>query len=97
MFGAKSFGENIFGEQMFGEFFIKSPKISVNNFGEKEFWNFPPKSSFSRSLVVMQFQCFRGWDTPFFFFQNECDEGSIALEVDDEQYLCCIMLSSIDY
>ena len=34
---AKIFGENIFGEQMFGEFFIKSPKISVNNFGEKGF------------------------------------------------------------
>ena len=29
---AKIFGENIFGEQMFGGFFIKSPKISVNNF-----------------------------------------------------------------
>ena len=37
MFGAKIFGENIFGEQMFGGFFIKSPKISVNNFGEKGF------------------------------------------------------------
>ena len=48
MFGAKIFSENIFGEQMFGGFFIKSPKISVNNFGEKGFWNFPPKSSFSR-------------------------------------------------
>ena len=35
MFGAKSFGELIFGA-----FFIKSPKISVNNFGEKGFWNF---------------------------------------------------------
>ena len=35
MFGAKSFGENIFGEQMFGGFFMKLPKISVNNFGEK--------------------------------------------------------------
>ena len=34
---AKMFGENIFGEQMFGGFFIKSPKILVNNFGEKEF------------------------------------------------------------
>ena len=44
---AKMFGENIFGEQMFGGFFIKSPKISVNNFGEKGFWNFPPKTSFS--------------------------------------------------
>ena len=33
----KIFGENIFGEQMFGGFFIKSPKISVNNFGEKGF------------------------------------------------------------
>ena len=39
MFGAKSFGENNFGEQMFGGFFIKSPKISVNNFGEKGFLN----------------------------------------------------------
>ena len=48
MFGAKSFGENNFGEQMFGGFFIKSPKILVNNFGEKGFLNFPPKSSFSR-------------------------------------------------
>ena len=37
MFGAKGFGENIFGEQMFGGFFIKSPKISVNNFGENGF------------------------------------------------------------
>ena len=37
MFGAKIFSENIFGEQMFGVFFIKSPKISVNNFGEKGF------------------------------------------------------------
>ena len=37
MFGADIFGENIFGEQMFGGFFIKSPKISVNNFGEMEF------------------------------------------------------------
>ena len=37
MFGAKIFGENIFGEQMFGGFFIKSPKISVNNFGEMGF------------------------------------------------------------
>ena len=37
MFGAKSFGENIFGEQMFGGFFIKSPKILVNNFGENGF------------------------------------------------------------
>ena len=36
MFGGKSFGENIFGEQS-GEFFCKSPKISVNNFGEKGF------------------------------------------------------------
>ena len=34
---AKIFGENIFGEQMFGGFFIKSPKISVNNFGENGF------------------------------------------------------------
>ena len=34
---AKIFGENIFGEEMFGGFFIKSPKISVNNFGEKVF------------------------------------------------------------
>ena len=33
----KIFGENIFVEQMFGGFFIKSPKISVNNFGEKGF------------------------------------------------------------
>ena len=48
MFGAKIFGENIFGEQMFGGFFLKSPKISVNNFGEKGFRNFSPKSSFSR-------------------------------------------------
>ena len=37
MFGAKIFGENILGEQMFGWFFIKSPKISVNNFGENGF------------------------------------------------------------
>ena len=38
MFGAKIVGENIFGEQMFGGFFfIKSPKIWVNNFGEKGF------------------------------------------------------------
>ena len=37
MFGAKSFGENNFGEQMFGGFFIKSAKISVNNFGENGF------------------------------------------------------------
>ena len=37
MFGAKIFGENIFGEEMFGGLFSKSPKISVNNFGEKEF------------------------------------------------------------
>ena len=36
MFGAKISGKNIFGEQMFGGFFIKSPKISVHNFGEKE-------------------------------------------------------------
>ena len=42
MFSAKSFGE-----QMFGGFFIKSPKISVNNFGENGFLNFPPKLSFS--------------------------------------------------
>ena len=48
MFGAKSFGENNFGEQMFGGFFIKSLKISVNNFGEKGFLNFPPKLSFSK-------------------------------------------------
>ena len=34
---AKMFGAKIFGEQMFGGFFIKSPKISVHNFGEKEF------------------------------------------------------------
>ena len=27
----------IFSEQMFGVFFIKSPKILVNNFGEKGF------------------------------------------------------------
>ena len=37
MFGVIIFGENIFGEQMFGGFFIKSPKISINNFGEKGF------------------------------------------------------------
>ena len=47
-YSVRNFGENNFGEQMFGGFFIKSPKISVNNFGEKGFWNFPPKSSFSR-------------------------------------------------
>ena len=32
------------------------------------------------TFIVIQFQCFRGWNTPF-FFQNECDEGNIALEV----------------
>ena len=48
MFGSKSFCENNFCEQMFGGFFIKLPKISVNNFGEKGFLNFPPKSPFSR-------------------------------------------------
>ena len=48
MFDAIIFGENIFGEQMFGGFFIKSPKISVNNFGEMGFRKFPPKSPFSR-------------------------------------------------
>ena len=37
MCGAKIFGENIFGEQIFGGFFIKSPKISVNHFGENGF------------------------------------------------------------
>ena len=37
MFGAIIFGENIFGEQMIGGFIIKSPKISVSNFGEKGF------------------------------------------------------------
>ena len=36
-----------------------------------------------RNIVVIDFQCFRGWDT-FLFSQNECDEGNIALEVDDE-------------
>ena len=30
------------------------------------------------------------------FFQNECDEGNIALEVDDEN-TCCILLCYIDY
>ena len=34
---AKMFGAKIFVEKMFGGFFIKSPKISVNNFGEKGF------------------------------------------------------------
>ena len=73
MFGAKTFRENIFGEQMFGWFFLKSPKISINNFGEKGFLKFPPKSSFSRyieTFVAIQFQCFRSCDTPFFSKMN---------------------------
>ena len=33
--------------------------------------------------TVIQFQCFRGWD--YTFFQNECDEGNMALEVDYDE------------
>ena len=40
------------------------------------------RDSTVEKFVVIQFQCFRGWDTPFFSFKNECDEGNIALEVD---------------
>ena len=84
MFGAKSFGENNFGEQMFGGFFIKSSKISVNNFVEKGFLNFPPKSSLDRNICSHTISMFQGLGYTLLFFQNECDEGNIALEVDDE-------------
>ena len=40
---------------------------------------------------------FQGLGYTLLFFQNECDEGNIALEVDDEWHFCCIMLCYIVY